>query len=411
MPLTDMAVRSAKPKDKPYKLSDAGGLYLAVETNGSRLWRVAYRFDRKQKLLSLGAYPAVTLADARAGRDQVKALLAKGVDPSAQRKLDRGAARDARACTFRVVGDELVSKFEAEGLHELTLDKKRWMLRVLNGDIGDRPIADVRAGELLEALRRFERRGHHESARRARALAAAVFRFAIATGRAERNPAADLMGALITPTVAHRPAITEPKAVGALLRAIDGLDGQIAIRAALQLLALTFVRPGELRHAEWKEFDLDGAVWIIPAEKMKMDRQHKVPLSKQSIALIRGLRDITGSSPHLFPQVRSWHRPISDGTLNASLRRLGYDKTQMVSHGFRGLASTLLNESRLWHPDVIERQLAHEKKDDVRAAYNSAQHWDERVRMMQWWANHLDDLRRSGSVVSIAKARRSRSAS
>jgi integrase len=401
MPLTDVSIRAAKPRDIRYKISDGGGLYLSIEPGGNKLWRIAYRFDRKQKLLSLGAYPVVSLAEARIGRDQIKALLAKGIDPSAQRKLDQSAARDARACTFRVVADELVEKFAKEGLKELTLEKKRWLLGVINGAIGARPIADIRAGELLEALRKLERRGHYESARRARALAAAAFRFAIATGRAERNPAADLMGALTAPTVTHRPAITEPKAVGALLRAIDDMDGQITIRIALQLLALTFVRPGELRHAEWKEFDLDGALWVIPAPRMKMKRAHRVPLAQQSVALIRDLREITGSSPYLFPQVRSWHRPISDGTLNASLRRLGYGKDQMVSHGFRGLASTMLNETRGWHPDVIERQLAHEDKNDVRKAYNAAQHWDERVRMMQWWADRLDALRGLGRVVSL----------
>lgn len=409
MTLTDTAVRNAKPKGKVHKISDSGGLYLSVETGGSKLWRVAYRFDRKQKLLSLGAYPAVSLADARAGRDQIKALLAKGIDPSAQRRLDQGAARDARALTFRVVGEELVAKFEAEGRSALTIKKKKWLLGVLNDAIGDRPVSEVRAGELLDALRQFERRGFYESARRARALAATVFRFAIASGRAERNPAADLMGALIAPTVTHRPAITEPKAVGALLRAIDDMDGQVAIRVALQLLALTFVRPGELRHAKWDEFDLNAAVWVIPAPRMKMKRPHRVSLARQAVALIKDLREITGSSPYLFPQVRSWHRPISDGTINASLRRLGYGKDQMVGHGFRTIASTTLNESRLWHPDVIERALAHEEKNDVRKAYNAAEHWGERVRMAQWWADHLDELRDDGRVVSIVKARRSRS--
>jgi integrase len=232
-------------------------------------------------------------------------------------------------------------------------------------------------------------------------LAAAVFRLAIADNRAERNPATDLAGALIAPTVTHRPAITQPKAVGALLRAIDEMDGQVTIRNALQLLALTFVRPGELRHAKWNEFDLDRALWTIPAPRMKMRRPHRVPLAKQSISLVKGLREVTGSSPYLFPQVRSWHRPISDGTLNASLRRLGYGKDQMVSHGFRTIASTMLNDSRLWHPDVIECQLAHEEKNEVRAAYNAAEHWAERVRMMEWWADHLDELRSLGRVIAL----------
>ncbi|MCK1474907.1 tyrosine-type recombinase/integrase [Bradyrhizobium sp. 197] len=410
MPLSDAACRSAKSAEKPYKLGDAGGLYLLVETSGSRLWRQAYRFDGKQRLIALGAYPAVSLADARIARDANKALLAKGVDPSAQRKLDRGAARIARTNTFRIVADELIAKFEAEGDDPATIEKKKWLIGLLSGDIGDRPIAEIAAPELLDALRKVERRGRYESARRARSLAGRVFRYAIATGRAERDPSGDLAGALISPKVQHRASITEPKRVGALLRAVDDIDGQITTRAALQLIALTFVRPGELRHAEWKEFDLRGAVWSIPKEKMKMPRPHLIPLSRQAIALIADLREVTGSSPFLFPQIRSWHRPISDGTLNAALRRLGYDKTQMTAHGFRSTASTRLNESRLWHHDAIERQLAHMEADEVRAAYNAAEYWDERVRMMQWWADYLDDLRKSGAVVPIAKARRSRSA-
>lgn len=417
MPLSDAACRAAKPAEKPYKISDAAGLHLLVEKNGSRLWRQAYRFDGKQKLIALGAYPAISLADARTARDANKALLAKGIDPSAQRKLDRGAARIARTNTFRIVADELIAKFEAEGDDPKTIEKKRWLIGLLNSEIGDRPIAEIAAPELLDALRKIERRGRYESARRARSLAGRVFRYAIATGRAERDPTGDLAGALISPKVQHRATITEPKAVGALMRAIDDIDGQITTRAALQLIALTFVRPGELRHAEWKEFDLQGAVWNIPASKMKMPRPHKVPLSRQAIVIIKDLREVTGTSPFLFPQIRSWHRPISDGTLNAALRRLGYDKTQMTAHGFRSTASTLLNESRRsdgrrrWDSDAIERQLAHQEEDEVRGAYNGAEYWEERVPMMQWWADYLDDLRKSGNIVSIGKARRSRSAS
>ena len=399
MPLSDAACRAAKPADKPYKISDAGGLHLLVEKNGSRLWRQAYRFDGKQKLIALGAYPAVSLADARSARDANKALLAKGVDPSAQRKLDRGAARIARTNTFRIVADELIVKFEAEGDDPNTIEKKKWLIGLVAGDIGDRPIAEIAAPELLDALRKIERRGRYETARRARSLAGRVFRYAIATGRAERDPSGDLVGALISPKVQHRAAITDPKAVGALMRAIDDVDGQVTTRAALQLIALTFVRPGELRHAEWKEFDVDGAVWVIPAEKMKMDRQHKVPLSRQAIAIIKQLREVTGSSPYLFPQIRSWHRPISDGTLNAALRRLGYDKTQMTAHGFRAMASTLLNESGKWNPDAIERALAHGDTDKVRAAYHRGAHWKERVEMAQWWSDYLDTLRSGATVL------------
>jgi integrase len=401
MPLSDTVCRISKARETPYKLSDGGGLYLLVEKNGSKLWRHAYRFDGKQKLLALGAYPAVSLADAQAGRDANKALLAKGLDPSTQRKIDRATARIARSNTFRIVADELLEKFKAEGDDPKTLEKKKWLLGFINADLGERAIAEIKAPELLEVLRKIERRGRYDTARRVRSLSGRVFKFAIATNRADRDPSSDLAGALISPKVQHRAAITEPKAVGALLRAIDDLDGQPTTRAALELIALTFVRPGELRHAEWKEFNLSGGVWNIPAEKMKMPRPHKVPLARQAIALIEELREITGSSRFLFPQIRSWHRPISDGTLNAALRRLGYSKSEMTAHGFRSTASTLLNESGKWHRDAIERQLAHQEQDEVRAAYNHAEFWDERVRMMRWWADYLDDLRTVGRVIPM----------
>lgn len=413
MPLSDTACRSAKSADKPYKISDGGGLHLLVEKNGSRLWRQAYRFDGKQKLIALGAYPTVSLADARASRDANKALLAKGIDPSTQRKLDRGAARVARANTFRIVADELIVKFEAEGDDPATIEKKKWLLGFINADLGDRPIAEIKTSELLDVLRKIEKRGRYDTARRARSISGRVFRYAISTDRAERDPSADLAGALIAPKVNHRAAITEPREVGALLRAIDDMEGQITTRAALQLIALTFVRPGELRYAEWKEFDLKGAVWSIPKEKMKMSRPHKVPLSRQAVAIVSNLREVTGSSPYLFPQIRSWHRPISDGTLNAALRRLGYTKAQVTAHGFRSTASTLLNESRLpdggrrWDRDAIERQLAHQEADEIRGAYNGAEYWEERVPMMQWYADFLDELRGSGAVLSIEKSQRS----
>ncbi len=401
MPLSDVVCRTSKPREKPFKLSDGGGLYLLVETNGSRLWRHAYRFDGKQKLVALGAYPSVALSDARAGRDANKALLAKGIDPSAQRKIDRGAARIARSNTFRIVADELLDKFKAEGDDPKTLEKKKWLLGFVNAELGDRPVAEIKAPELLDVLRQIERRGRYDTARRVRSLSGRVFKFAIATSRAVRDPSTDLAGALISPKVQHRAAITEPKAVGALLRAIDGFDGQPATKAALQLAPLVFVRPGELRNAEWTEFDLRAAVWSIPAAKMKMDRPHRVPLSPQALTIIRDLQSITGGCRYLFPQVRSWHRPISDGTLNAALRRLGYDKSEMTAHGFRSTASTLLNESGKWHRDAIERQLAHQEQDEVRGAYNHAEFWEERVRMMKWWGNYLDQLRDVGRIVSL----------
>jgi integrase len=319
MPLTDIAIRNAKPSRKVVKLSDGGGLYLLIQPHGTKLWRLAYRFGSKQKLLAFGIYPTVSLADARARRDAAKKFLADGVDPSVQRKLEKQAS----VITFKLVAEELVNKMERENRAAATLAKTRWLLEFAYADIGERPIAKVSALELLDVLRKIEARGNYETARRLRSTCGMVFRYAIATGRAERDPSVDLRGALISPTVKHRATIIEPTAIGALLRAIDGFDGQATTRAALRLAALLFVRPGELRHAEWNEFDFDKAEWIISAEKMKMRRPHRVPLSRQAITILKDLRAITGELRWLFPSVRSVKRTMSENTLNAALRRLG----------------------------------------------------------------------------------------
>jgi integrase len=402
---TDIAFRSAKPRETPFKLSDSGGLFLLVQPNASKLWRFAYRFDGKQKLLALGAYPTISLLDARLKRDAAKKLLAEGSDPSVERKAERRAAQLSRHNTFNAVADELMAKFEAEGDAPATLKKKRWLLDFATSEFGKRPIADIKAPEILEALRKIEKRGRHETATRVRSTVGAVFRYAIATGRAERDPSADLRGALITPTVTHRATIVEPNAVGALLRAIDGFEGQPTTRLALQLAPLVFVRPGELRKAEWSEFFIDNAEWRIPAAKMKMRRPHRVPLAPQALSIIKELRGISGDSKYLFPSVRSWRRPISENTLNAALRRLGYDKTELTVHGLRSTASSLLNESGKWQSDAIERQLAHQDQNEVRGAYtHAAEFWQERVKMMSWWAQQLDELRDRGRVVPIKAA-------
>jgi integrase len=398
----DVAFRSAKPREKPFKLSDGGGLFLLVQPNATKLWRLAYRFDGKQKLLALGQYPVISLADARIKRDAAKKLLSDGLDPSTERKSERRAEQMSRRNTFRAVADELMVKFKAEGDAAATLKKKQWLLDFATAEFGNRPIAEIKAPEILEALRKIEKRGRHETATRVRSTVGAVFRYGIATGRADRDPSADLRGALITPTVTHRATIVEPNAVGALLRAIDGFEGQPTTRYALQLAPIVFVRPGELRKAEWAEFNVDSAEWRIPGAKMKMRRPHRVPLAAQALAILAELREITGGSKYLFPSVRSWHRPISENTLNAALRRLGYDKTELTVHGLRSTASSLLNESGKWHADAIERQLAHQEQDEVRGAYtHSAEFWQERVRMMKWWAAHLDELRERGRVVAL----------
>ena len=398
----DTYFRHLKAAEKDYKRSDGGGLFMLVTTTGSKLWRYAYNFDAKQKLLSMGQYPIVSLADARARRDDARKLLADGIDPSVERKAERRNARIARNNTFEAVAGELMDKFEAEGDASTTLKKKRWLLDFANKEFGKRPIAELKAPEILDALRKIEKRGKHETATRVRSTVGAVFRFAVATGRAERDPTGDLRGALITPTVTHRATIVEPNAVGAMLRAIDGFEGQAVVRYALRLAPLVFVRPGELRMAEWVEFNLIDAEWRIPAAKMKMRRPHRVPLASQTLTLLRELKEVTGSSKYLFPSVRSWHRPISDGTLNAALRRLGYDKTELTVHGLRSTASVLLNESGKWQADAIERQLAHQEANEVRGAYtHAAQFWQERVRMMHWWADELDRLRELGRVIRI----------
>jgi integrase len=398
----DTYFRHLKPSEKDYKRSDSGGLFMLITTTGSKLWRFSYRFDTKQKLLSFGQYPVTSLADARIKRDEAKKLLAEDIDPSVERKEERRNARMARANTFEAVAKELMDKFEAEGDAPTTLKKKRWLLDFANKEFGKRPIAEIKAPEILDALRKIEKRGRYETATRLRSTVGAVFRFAIATGRAERDPTGDLRGALITPTVTHRATIVEPNAVGALLRAIDGFEGHASTRHALRLAPLLFVRPGELRKAEWAEFNLVEAEWRIPAAKMKMRRPHRVPLAHQALTILRELQGITGGSKYLFPSVRSWHRPISDNTLNAALRRLGYDKTELTVHGLRSTASVLLNESGKWHGDAIERQLAHQEPNEVRGAYtHAAEFWQERVRMMRWWADELDRLRELGRVVRI----------
>jgi integrase len=398
MPLTDTAIRNAKPRRKVIKLSDGGGLYLLIQPRGAKLWRLAYRFSGKQKALALGIYPTVSLADARARRDAAKKFLKDGVDPSVQRKLEKQAS----AISFRLVAEELLDKMRREGRATTTLAKTRWLLEQAFVVIGERPIAKIAALELLDVLRRIEARGNYETARRLRSTCGMVFRYAIATGRAERDPSVDLRGALTVPQVKHRAAILEPAAIGGLLRAIEGFKGQPTTRAALRLAALVFVRPGELRHAEWKEFDFEKAEWVISAEKMKMRRPHRVPLSRQALSILKELKALTGECRWLFPSACSVLRPMSENTLNAALRRLGYESDAMSAHGFRAMAATRLNEMGRWHSDAIERQLAHQEPNAVRRAYtHGAEYWSERILMMQAWADYLDELREAGRVIPL----------
>jgi len=378
--LTDIKIRQAKPGKRPIKISDAGGLHLLIQPHGSKLWRQAYRFNGKQKTLAFGIYPEVTLAEARERRDEAKQLLAKGIDPQHRTKS---------ATTFQEVAEEVAAKWKREGLAERTLEKNRWLLGYAYPWIGSRPVGEITAPELLTVLRRVEGRGRYETARRLRSISGVIFRYAIATGRAERDPSQDLRGALTIQKVKHHAAIVEPKKIGELLRAVDGYGGHPITRLALQLLALTFVRSSELRFAEWTE--IEGDLWRIPATRMKMRSEHKVPLCRQSLAVIDNLRGITGGERLLLPSHIAG-RAMSETTLNGALRRLGYGSDEMVAHGFRSMASTNLNELG-FPPDVIERQLAHQERNDVRRSYNHAEFWPQRVAMMQKWADYLDSLR------------------
>lgn len=393
--LKDVDFRKAEIRDEPYKIFDGGGLHLYVTPHGSKLWRLAYRFHGKQKLLSLGAYPVVSLADAREARTNAKRLLSQGHDPSVVRQAERDAKKMAAGNDFASIAKECLKKWKAEGQAEATLTKKGWLLDFVIKDLGRRPIAEITARELLAVLKKIDSTGRYETASRARSTVGAVFRYAIATGRAERDVSADLRNALTSPKVRHHPAITDPRKIGGLLRAIDGFDGHPTTQIALKLAPFLFLRPGELRSLEWSEVDIPANLIRIGANKTKLRREHICPLSQQAIKLIEQMREISGESRYLFPSLRSWHRPMSENTLNGALRRLGYTGDEMTAHGFRSMASTRLNESGQFAPDVIERQLAHFEQSEVRRAYNAAQYLPERIRMMQYWADYLDELRRA----------------
>jgi integrase len=392
-------VVNAKPQAKDYKLSDGGGLYLLVRPNGSKLWRLKYRYMDKERTLAFGSWPEVTLADARSRRDEARRLIASGIDPSHQQKIDAARARVEENDSFKTVAVEWTAKNEREGMAEITLSKIRWLLDKAYPKIGNRPVAKITAQEVLAVLRAVEATGRYESARRMRSVLSRVFRYAIATTRAERDPAGDLRGALTVPKAKHLAAITTANGAGELMRAIEGYTGHAITLFGLRLSAHLFVRPGELRQAEWSEFEFEKAVWSIPAEKMKMRRPHRVPLSTQALDLFEQLWELTGTGKYCLPSFRSPQRPMSENTVNAALRALGFSQEQMTAHGFRAMAATLLNETGRFHPDAIERQLAHMDTNGVRRAYTRGEYWEERVTMMQFWSDELDRLRSGAKLI------------
>ena len=397
MALTDAAIRHAKPREKPYKVADAKGLYLQVNPSGSKLWRVKYRINGVERKLALGSYPEISLAEAREARDAARKQIAHSIDPNFTKREARIEAAVRARNSFAHVADDLIQKKTREGLAAPTLKKMRWFVKLLGPEFGRRPIADITPHEILHELRKHERRGRLETANLLRSFVSRVFRYAVATARADRDPAHLLIGALTIPKVKHFPAITEPVAFGGLLRAIDDYQGDPAVMAALKLTPHLFQRPGEMRQMEWSEIDFDKAVWTIPEGKMKMRQPHAVPLSRQALAILADMRILSGSGQYVFPSVRTRSRPISDNTLNASLRRMGFPKDQMTAHGFRTSASSLLNESGYWNPDAIERALAHAVGGTIRRIYNQSAYWAERVEMAQWWSDYLDDLREGGN--------------
>ncbi len=405
--LTDIAIRKAKPGKRLVKLSDSGGLQFWITPSGGKLWYLAYRYGGRQKKLAIGRYGSasagVTLEAARTRRDEAKALLRQGIDPAAHKRRVKAAQAESLANTFEAVADELLARKKRDGVTLVTAGKVEWLLGMAKASLGSLPIDSITAGEVLRVLRPLEAEGKLETARRLRSVIGAVFRHAMVTARAANDPTQALKGAIATPKVKSRAAITDPVAFGGLLRAIDGFKGQPTTKAALKLLAMLVPRPGELRQAKWDEFDLDTTVWNIPAERMKMRRPHRIPLPPQAVAILKELHPTTG---HLvgglvFPGIGRTTRPISENTMNGALRRIGFSQQEATSHGFRSTFSTLANESGQWSVNAIEAALAHIEPNAVRRAYARGDYWDERVKMMQWWADYLDTLRQGGRVVPL----------
>ena len=401
MALSDITVKKAKPHEKAMRLFDGGGLYQEVSPAGGKLWRWKYRYGGKEKRLSLGTYPDTGLADARAKHGVARKLLAAGIDPSVQRKAEKLATKERSANTFAAIAAELLAQ-RAKKLAPGSAERERRLLETDLASLAAVPIADVTAPLLLRSLRKIEHRGAVETAHRARMLASQVFRYAIATGRADRNPAVDLVGALSQPDKKHFASLTEPADVAPLLRALWGYQGSPVVNAALKLAPLFFVRPGELRCARWADIDLDAAEWRYTASKT--GTPHIVPLATQAVDILRELQELTGRAEYVFPGVRGRDRPMSENTINAAMRRMGFDGDTMTGHGFRAMARTILDEVLGFRPDFIEHQLAHAVRDPNGRAYNRTAHLPERKKMMQGWADYLDTLRAdTGTVLAFKR--------
>ena len=399
MPLTDTAIRTAKPTEKARKLFDGGGLYLELSPAGGKWWRLKYRFEGKEKRLSLGVYPDVPLKAARDRRDDTRKLLASGIDPSANRKATKAARVERDANSFEVVAREWFGKYSAAWAEHHADRILRRFERDVFPWIGGRPVAEITSPELLTVVHKIEARGALETAHRALGNCGQVFRYAVATGRAQRNPSGDLRGALPPVKGEHFAAITDPKRTGELLRMIDGYQGTFPVNCALRLAPLFFVRPGELRSAKWADVDLEAAEWRFFVTKTKTE--HIVPLATQAVAILRELHALTGSSRYVFPGARSWERPMSDNAINVALRCMGVPKDEMSGHGFRAMARTILDEVMNVRPDLIEHQLAHAVRDPNGRAYNRTAHLPERRKMMQQWADYLDKLKAGAEVIPL----------
>jgi integrase len=397
MPLSDTAIRAAKPKEKTYLMTDGEGMYLEITPAGGKWWRFKYRFDGKQKRISLGTYPDTGLKEAREKRQEVRRLLATGVDPSENRKAQKAAGSSDVANSFEVIAREWFGRQEPTWVPSHSEKIISRLERDLFPWLGKRDISTITAPELLAVLRRIEDRGAVETAHRALQNCGQIFRYAIATGRADWDPCPALRGALAPVKQTHYPAVTDPKKIGALLRAMDSYEGTLVTKCALRLAPLVFVRPGELRAAEWSEIELEKAEWTIPAPRMKMGVAHLVPLSTQAVAILKEVEALTGDGRFVFPSARSKDRPMSDNAVLAALRRMGFPKEEMTGHGFRAMARTVLDETLHFRPDYIEHQLAHSVRDPNGRAYNRTAHLAERRRMMQEWANYLDALKSEAS--------------